>query len=72
MCKYAIPPMIEGKGAVNSLTLYIARRYARYNIRANALLLGYIDTLLVRPVWENKEIREINLRQVPMRRFTSP
>jgi NAD(P)-dependent dehydrogenase (short-subunit alcohol dehydrogenase family) len=60
------------KGAVNSLTLYIARRYARYNIRANALLLGYIDTPLVRPVWANEKIREINLRQVPMRRFASP
>lgn len=63
---------VASKGAVNSLTLYIARRYARYNIRANALLLGYIDTPLVRPVWENEEVREINLRQVPMRRFASP
>lgn len=63
---------VASKGAVNSLTLYIARRYARYNIRANALLLGYIDTPLVRPVWENEKIRDINLRQVPMRRFASP
>jgi NAD(P)-dependent dehydrogenase (short-subunit alcohol dehydrogenase family) len=60
------------KGAVNSLTLYIARRYARYNIRANALLLGYIDTPLVRPVWQDEKIRETNLKQVPMRRFASP
>jgi NAD(P)-dependent dehydrogenase (short-subunit alcohol dehydrogenase family) len=63
---------VASKGAVNSLTLYIARRYARYNIRANALLLGYIDTPLARPAWENEKIREINLRQVPMRRFASP
>jgi len=63
---------VASKGAVNSLTLYIARRYARYNIRANALLLGYIDTPLVKPIWENEKIREINLRQVPMRRFASP
>lgn len=63
---------VASKGAVNSLTVYIARRYARYNIRANALLLGYIDTPLVRPVWQNEKIREINLRQVPMRRFASP
>jgi NAD(P)-dependent dehydrogenase (short-subunit alcohol dehydrogenase family) len=57
------------KGAVNSLTLYIARRYARYNIRANVLLLGYIDTPLVQPAWQDERVRDINLRQVPMRRF---
>jgi len=60
------------KGAVNTLTIYIARRYARYNIRANALMLGYMDTPLVRPVWQDERIREINLNQVPLRRFGSP
>jgi len=63
---------VSSKGAVNSLTLYIAGRYGRYNIRANVLLLGYIDTPLARPAWENEKVREINLRQVPMRRFASP
>jgi NAD(P)-dependent dehydrogenase (short-subunit alcohol dehydrogenase family) len=57
------------KAAENSLTLSIAYRYARYNIRANVLLLGYIDTPLARPGWANDKVREINLRQVPMRRF---
>jgi NAD(P)-dependent dehydrogenase (short-subunit alcohol dehydrogenase family) len=63
---------VSSKGAVNSLTLYIAGRYGRYNIRANALLLGYIDTPLARPAWENEKVREFNLRQVPLRRFASP
>lgn len=63
---------VSSKGAVNSLTLYIAGRYGRYNIRANALLLGYIDTPLARPAWENEKVREVNLRRVPMRRFASP
>ena len=63
---------VASKGAVNSLTIYLARRYARYNIRANALLLGYIDTPLVQPAWKDEKVREINLRQVPMRRFASP
>ena len=35
---------VSSKSAVNALTLYLAGRYARYNIRANVLLLGYIDT----------------------------
>lgn len=60
------------KGAVNSLTLYIAGRYGRHNIRANALLLGFIDTPLARPAWEDERVKKINLRQVPMRRFASP
>jgi len=60
------------KGAVNSLTLYIAGRYGRHNVRANALLLGFIDTPLARPAWEDERVKKINLRQVPMRRFASP
>ena len=62
----------SSKGAVNSLTLYLAGRYARYNIRANCLLLGYIDTPLARPAWDNEKVKEINLRQVPLHRFASP
>ena len=63
---------VSSKGAVDSLTLYIARRYGQFNIRANVLLLGYIDTPLARPAWQFEKIREINLKQVPMRRFASP
>jgi NAD(P)-dependent dehydrogenase (short-subunit alcohol dehydrogenase family) len=63
---------VTTKGAVNAFTLYLARRYARYNIRANCLLLGYMDTPLVQGVWQDTKIRETNLRQVPMRRFGTP
>jgi NAD(P)-dependent dehydrogenase (short-subunit alcohol dehydrogenase family) len=35
-------------------------------------MLGYMDTPLVAPVWKDERIREINLKQVPMRRFGSP
>lgn len=57
------------KGAVNSLTITLAGRLARHNIRVNAILPGYIDTPLVAPAWENQSVREINRKQVPMRRF---
>lgn len=60
------------KGAVNSLTLHLARNHAKQNIRANALLLGYMDTALARPAWETEWIRQKNLKQVPMRRFADP
>lgn len=62
----------SSKGAVNSLTIYLAGRYSRYNIRANCLVLGYIDTPLARPAWEDERVRRINLKQVPLRRFASP
>jgi NAD(P)-dependent dehydrogenase (short-subunit alcohol dehydrogenase family) len=60
------------KGTVNSLAFYLAGRYGRYNIRTNVLLLGFIDTPLARPAWDNEKVKKINLRQVPMRRFASP
>lgn len=63
---------VTSKGAVNHLTLYIARRYARYNIRANCIMPGFIDTPLVQPAWADPKVRETNLRQVPMGRFGSP
>lgn len=63
---------VTTKGGVNSFTLYLARRYARYNVRANCLVLGYMDTPLVQGVWQNEKVRDTNLRQVPMRRFGTP
>lgn len=67
----AFPGVAYGttKGAVNSLTITLAGRLARNNIRVNAILPGYIDTPLVAPVWQNESVREANLRQVPLRRF---
>lgn len=57
------------KGAVNALTVSLAGRLARDNIRVNCILPGYIDTPLVAPAWKDERVREANLRQVPMRRF---
>ncbi|MGQ9648065.1 MAG: SDR family oxidoreductase, partial [Thermodesulfobacteriota bacterium] len=34
--------------------------------------LGYIDTPLARQAWGDERVRDINLRQVPMRRLASP
>ncbi len=70
----AFPGVAYGasKGAVNSLTITLAGRLARHNIRVNAILPGYIDTPLVAPIWRDERVREANLRQVPMRRFGSP
>ena len=46
--------------------------YTAFSKRANVLMLGYIDTPLARPAWDNEKVRQINLRQVPMRRFANP
>jgi len=63
---------VSSKGAVNALTIYLAGRYGRYNIRSNALILGYIETPLAQQAWNDEKIRKNNLKQVPMRRFGSP
>jgi len=60
------------KGAVNSLTLFLASRYGRYNIRANALLLGFVDTPLVKPLYGEGKLREAVLQRIPLGRFASP
>lgn len=62
----------SSKGAVNTLTLYIAYHYGKYNIRANALLLGAIDTPMVRPALEREKDPKAALEWIPLRRLGSP
>lgn len=57
------------KGAVNALTLHLANRLARYNIRVNAVLPGYIDTPLVAKFYANEKLKEKDIKKVPLRRL---
>jgi NAD(P)-dependent dehydrogenase (short-subunit alcohol dehydrogenase family) len=59
------------KGAINSMTIHLANRLAKYNIRVNAILPGYIDTPLVAKIYKNQELRERDIRKVPLRRLGS-
>jgi NAD(P)-dependent dehydrogenase (short-subunit alcohol dehydrogenase family) len=57
------------KGAINSMTIHLANRLARYNIRVNAVLPGYIDTPLVAPIYADEKLKERDIRKVPLRRL---
>jgi len=61
----------SSKGAVNSLTIHLANRLARNNIRVNAILPGYIDTPLVAPLYADETLKEKDIRKVPLRRLGS-
>ena len=49
----ARPPPIWQKGVINSLTVSIAEEYAKYGVRCNAILPGFMDTPL--GLWNYKK-----------------
>jgi NAD(P)-dependent dehydrogenase (short-subunit alcohol dehydrogenase family) len=62
----------SSKGAVNTLTRYIAYHYGKHNIRANALILGAMDTPMVRPALQRESDHAAALERIPLRRMASP
>ena len=57
------------KGALTAMIRAIAVEYARYGIRANAILPGWIHTELAAPALDSKGFQEKVLPRVPMRRW---
>ncbi len=57
------------KGALTAMIRGIAVEYARYGIRANAVLPGWIYTDLAAPALDSKGFQEKVLPRVPMRRW---
>ncbi|SHF83922.1 NAD(P)-dependent dehydrogenase, short-chain alcohol dehydrogenase family [Caldanaerobius fijiensis DSM 17918] len=60
------------KGGVLSLTKAIAVDHAKDNIRANCICPGTGETGMTREVLENKELREMFLAPIPLKRFAQP
>jgi NAD(P)-dependent dehydrogenase (short-subunit alcohol dehydrogenase family) len=72
MASIRISPIIAysaSKGAMNTMTRHLANRLARYNIRVNAILPGYIDTPLVAQFYQDEKARERDIKKVPLRRL---
>lgn len=69
---FIVNPIIvysASKGAINSMTIHLANRLAKYNIRVNAILPGYIDIPLVAKIYKNQELRERDMCKLPLRRL---
>lgn len=60
------------KGGVVSLTKAMAVDYAPDNIRVNCICPGTGETGMTKDVMENKELKEMFLAPIPLKRFAQP
>jgi NAD(P)-dependent dehydrogenase (short-subunit alcohol dehydrogenase family) len=60
------------KGGVTALVRVIASGYARYGIRANAVVPGFTDTRANKVVFDDPQLLEQVLETIPLRRAGSP
>ena len=60
------------KAGVTAIVRSIAVEYARYNIRANAILPGWIETNMTAPLLDNDKFREKMMKRIPQRRWGIP
>jgi NAD(P)-dependent dehydrogenase (short-subunit alcohol dehydrogenase family) len=71
------PPMFQGvyaitKGALITMTQAFAKELAPHNIRVNALLPGLTDTKFASILIHTKEIYDIAMSQIPLKRHAAP
>ena len=60
------------KGAVAALTRGLAVEYAAFNIRANYLAPGFVETALTERILRNPKLAQALIDQAPMRRLGTP
>ena len=58
------------KGAVNSMTLSLAKEFAEKGIRVNAVAPGFVRTEMLNPIPET--VKNGYLKDIPMHRFAEP
>jgi NAD(P)-dependent dehydrogenase (short-subunit alcohol dehydrogenase family) len=61
----------SSKGAINSLTLYIAAQYGAYNIRCNALVCEVVLTKGLRALFAPEFVKKLE-DETPLRRASAP
>jgi 3-oxoacyl-[acyl-carrier protein] reductase len=62
----------SAKGAVNSMTLGVAREFAGQGIRALSISPGPIDTAFAAAAATSPELKQAMLNDIPMKRFGTP
>jgi NAD(P)-dependent dehydrogenase (short-subunit alcohol dehydrogenase family) len=60
------------KAGVIAMIQSISVEYARFNIRANAVIPGWIQTDMTQPLIDNPKFVEKNLKRIPVRRWGQP
>ena len=60
------------KAGVVAMVRAIAVEYARYGIRANAILPGWIETEMTEPLFSNEAFAQKVIPRVPVRRWGQP
>ena len=60
------------KGALITMTQAYAKELALHNIRVNALLPGLTDTKFASALMNNKDIYDMAMNMIPMRRHATP
>jgi NAD(P)-dependent dehydrogenase (short-subunit alcohol dehydrogenase family) len=71
------PALMQGvysitKGALITMTQAFAKELAPHNIRVNALLPGFTDTKFSSVLMQNKDIYDMVVDQIPMKRHAAP
>lgn len=65
-------PYSVTKAAVCALVRSLSVELARYDIQANAIVPGWIDTPATAPALENEKLRDVIVRRTPARRWGAP
>jgi 3-oxoacyl-[acyl-carrier protein] reductase len=60
------------KAAIFGMTMSTAREWARYQVRANAVSFGAVETAMTETIRTDERFREQYLAQIPLGRFSSP
>jgi NAD(P)-dependent dehydrogenase (short-subunit alcohol dehydrogenase family) len=67
-----LPVYAISKAGVIMATKVMAREWAKYNIRVNAVAPGLTKTLFSKALWDSPEILEVAMRRTPMSRIAEP
>lgn len=60
------------KSAMFGMTMTVAREWARFNIRCNAVSFGVVETAMTETVRSDERFRDKYLEQIPLGRWSTP
>ncbi len=60
------------KSAMFGMTMTVAREWARFNIRSNAVCFGVVETAMTETVRTDERFRDKYLEQIPLGRWSTP